>query len=62
MPDKLGPTVPELADLTDAHLHKSAFSAADMIAEAIGDLKAHDFVIAGCEAHVCVLQTPSAPE
>lgn len=55
-PEKLGRTVPELGDVRAA-LAKTSFDACTEPAflEAVaGD---HDLVLAGCEAHVCVLQT-----
>jgi nicotinamidase-related amidase len=54
----LGPTVAELADFKDGRLaHKITFDACrragflDLLEDR------HDIVVAGCEAHVCVLQT-----
>jgi len=57
-PDGLGPLVPEIAGLCDTVLAKFHFSAA---AEEgfLSRLPAgrNTLVVAGCEAHVCVLQT-----
>jgi nicotinamidase-related amidase len=53
----LGSTLPELRSATDRVAHKMTF---DACREA-GFLEAlperHDLIVAGCEAHVCVLQT-----
>jgi nicotinamidase-related amidase len=53
----LGSTLPELRSETDRIAHKMTF---DACREA-GFLEAlperHDLIVAGCEAHVCVLQT-----
>ena len=56
--DGLGPTVPELAEhATGAVAHKMTFDAcrAEGFLARIADRP--DLVVAGCEAHVCVLQT-----
>ena len=54
----LGPTVAELADFADGRLaHKITFDACRMadFLDRLGDRR--DTVVAGCEAHVCVMQT-----
>ncbi|MCJ2142379.1 isochorismatase family protein [Methylobacterium sp. E-066] len=52
----LGPTVPELAPEPGAAIAKMSFGAAEApgFLDRIGD---RDLVVAGCEAHICVLQT-----
>jgi nicotinamidase-related amidase len=57
-PDGLGPLVPEIASLCDTTLSKFHFSAT--AEEGFLSRLPHGrntFVVAGCEAHVCVLQT-----
>ena len=57
-PDGLGPLVPEIAALCDTTLSKSHFSAT--AEEGFLSRLPHGrntFVVSGCEAHVCVLQT-----
>jgi nicotinamidase-related amidase len=54
----LGPTVAELADFADGRLaQKITFDACRMadFLDRLGDRR--DIVVAGCEAHVCVMQT-----
>lgn len=58
-PQGLGPTIETIAPLADRIFAKTAFDAAaepDGIARAI-DPTRRLIVVAGCEAHVCVLQT-----
>jgi nicotinamidase-related amidase len=57
-PAGLGPTVPPLAAYPQAVLPKTTFSAADDPAlTALLPAGTAEIVVAGCEAHVCVLQT-----
>jgi nicotinamidase-related amidase len=54
----LGPTVAELADFAAGRLaHKITFDACRMadFLDRLGDRR--DIIVAGCEAHVCVMQT-----
>jgi nicotinamidase-related amidase len=61
IPAKLGPSVPEIAELCTHVLAKSYFDAyADGLREPVRRAVSNGFaqvVIAGCEAHVCLLQT-----
>jgi nicotinamidase-related amidase len=52
----LGPTVPELAPEPGAAFAKMSFGAVEAAGflDRLGD---RDLVVAGCEAHICVLQT-----
>jgi nicotinamidase-related amidase len=57
-PAGLGRTVPQLAEYPQAVLAKTAFSAtADPGFHALLPSGVSQIVVAGCEAHVCVLQT-----
>jgi nicotinamidase-related amidase len=57
-PAGLGPTVPPLAAYPQAVLPKTTFSATeDPGFSALLPAEASEIIVAGCEAHVCVLQT-----
>jgi nicotinamidase-related amidase len=55
--EKLGGTVPELAEKSEPVVHKMSFDALDAPEFPAGLLDARSVIVAGCEAHVCVLQT-----
>lgn len=56
-PNGLGPTVPALAGLVERTVAKTSFDgAADGLVDAIPPSRRR-LVVAGCETHVCVLQT-----
>jgi nicotinamidase-related amidase len=54
-PDKLGPTLAELTSYPQLVLSKTIFGAASF--PTLLPPGAEEIVVAGCEAHVCVLQT-----
>lgn len=57
MPAKLGPNHPEIARLCDQTLSKQHFDAcADGLLPIIPPA-VREIIVAGCEAHICVLQT-----
>ncbi len=57
-PDKLGHNDPEIRDLCDAIVAKRHFdAAADPQLNTHLDPGRDELIVAGCEAHVCVLQT-----
>jgi nicotinamidase-related amidase len=60
-PDGLGPTVPEIRALVAPGdvLAKTAFAAGDetAIRRRLAEIGRPDLVLAGCEAHVCLLQS-----
>jgi len=55
--EKLGATVPELPVTSDNVVDKSTFDALSAPNFPINSLEGRAIVVAGCEAHVCVLQT-----
>lgn len=60
-PEKLGPTIPEIAGLLDdtPAIRKSSFSCwgCDAFRKTLQDLDRPQVLVAGIEAHVCVYQT-----
>lgn len=56
-PDGLGPTVPELRQAAGRTAFKMTFDATGMPGFAAALPNRPDLVVAGCETHVCVLQT-----
>ena len=56
-PQKLGATVPELAAKPHPLVHKMCFDALATPNFPFGLLDGRSVILAGCEAHVCVLQT-----
>lgn len=64
LPDKLGPTVPELAERLEDHspCAKGSFGCwgDDTLRKAIRDSGRDRILLAGIEAHVCVWQTAAA--
>jgi len=60
LPDKLGPTRPEIAEILDGEpLVKNTFSGLQTaaIADRVKQLHLHNWLVAGLETHVCVYQT-----
>ncbi|BEV15932.1 isochorismatase family protein [Herbaspirillum sp. DW155] len=57
MPDKLGHNHPDIVQLCDAPLSKQHFDACADGLLAMIPPSVRQIVIAGCEAHICVLQT-----
>jgi len=53
----LGSTVPELRSDTGRLVHKMTFDACRTAGFLEATVDRHDLIVAGCEAHVCVLQT-----
>jgi nicotinamidase-related amidase len=56
-PAGLGPKVDEIAPLCDTVVTKTAFDACAEPALLQSLDPAHELIVAGCEAHVCVMQT-----
>ncbi|MBG7617886.1 isochorismatase family protein [Herbaspirillum sp. AP02] len=57
MPDKLGPNHPDIRRLCDKTLSKQHFDACAEGLPAALPSSVRQIVVAGCEAHICVLQT-----
>ncbi|MCI1012983.1 isochorismatase family protein [Herbaspirillum sp. C7C2] len=57
MPDKLGPNHPDIRRLCDKTLSKRHFDACAEGLPAAIPPSVRQIVVAGCEAHICVLQT-----
>jgi nicotinamidase-related amidase len=61
LPQKLGPTIPEVADLLPAHqpIPKSSFSCAknEAFNAALAELGRKQVLMVGIEAHICVYQS-----
>ena len=62
LPDKMGPTIPELRELLDGvatPLAKATFSCTESGAfrEALADSGRRQVIVAGIETHICVYQT-----
>ncbi len=55
--EKLGPTVPELGERRGPVVAKMSFDASGAPEFPTGLLDGRTVIVAGCEAHVCVLQT-----
>ena len=56
-PQGLGPTIPELAALLPEPLEKLRFSAAEVLDWSLDMDGPENVLVAGIEAHVCILQT-----
>ena len=56
-PARLGPTVPELQPYGEGAFAKMTFDAARATGFCERLAEGHALIVAGCEAHVCVLQT-----
>ena len=56
-PDRLGPTVPELSPARSPVIEKMTFDATAAENFPRAKMVGRSVIVAGCEAHVCVLQT-----
>lgn len=56
-PEKIGHNVAEIARLCDQTLTKTTFGTAARDIEGVLSQGRHELVLAGCETHVCLLQT-----